>query len=161
MLSLLNLGFKRLPGASHLSQPKSVPPLPFHSLSSPTFSPLSCFSSTERSGTRPFQACKTHPRNPALCGDQNAAASGCCYRLLLAPVSTSHGPTQRRAVPPVGLGASQRAEEMLGQTAGDQCTEVCYYSNHCGNHGNAVEDWPALHCHCHRVCHRGRRRLQG
>lgn len=81
----------------------------------------------------------------ALRADRNAAAAAATASSQGS--TCSHGPTQRRAVPPVGHGASQRAEEMLGQ-----CTEVCYYSNHCSNHGNAMEDWSGLHCHCHRVC---------
>lgn len=71
-----------------------------------------------------------------------------------------HGPPESWAVPLLGHGTSQRAEDMLGQTAGDHCTDVCYYSIHCSNHGSATEDWSCLHCHRHRVCHRGRRRSQ-
>lgn len=71
-----------------------------------------------------------------------------------------HGPPECWAVPLLGDGASQRAEDMLEQTAGDHCTDVCYYSIHCSNHGSTTEDWSCLHCHSHRVCHRGRRRSQ-
>lgn len=149
MLSLLNLCFP--------TSPWCLPPIPASVCPSPPFSLpfLSFFFLTQlfllpQRGVEPGLFRRTSARTRPGSGAQNAAAAA-------ATVSTcSHGPTQRSAVPPVGHGASQRAEEMLGQ-----CTEVCYYSNHCSNHGNAMEDWSGLHCRRHRVCHRGRRRSQG
>lgn len=70
----------------------------------------------------------------------------------------SHGHTKRWAVPLLGTGASERTEDMLGQTPGDHCTEFCYYSKYCSNHGNAMEDWSGLQCRHHHGCYRGRRR---
>lgn len=72
----------------------------------------------------------------------------------------SHGATERWAVPLLGNRASERAEDMLGQTPGDHCTQFCYYSNYCSNHGNHMEDWSILHCHSRHGCCRGHRRSQ-
>lgn len=97
-------------------------------------------------------------QDPSALTDQltlEAASPVCTYRSVC-----SNGPTERWAVPLLSDGASERAEDMLGQRPGDHCTEFCYYSNYCSNHGNAMEDWSGLHCHCHYGCHRGRRRSQ-
>lgn len=74
--------------------------------------------------------------------------------------SCSHGPTEHWAVPLLGDRASERAEDMLGRRPGDHCTEFCYFTNYCSNHGNATEGWSGLHCHRHHGCHRGRRRSE-
>lgn len=107
---------------------------------------------------RVFQLPQSLVQDPSLLTNQHireAAMSVWTHRS-----SCNHGPTKCWAVPLLGNGASERAEDMLGQTVGDHCTDVCYYSNYCSNHGNAKEDWSGLHCYCHRVCHRGRRRSQ-
>lgn len=97
-------------------------------------------------------------QDPSLLADQHTVEAA--MRVWAHRSSCSHGPTERWAVPLLGDGASERAEDMLGRMAGDHCTEVCYYSIYCSNHGNAMEDWSCLHYHRHRVCHRGRRRSQ-
>lgn len=82
-------------------------------------------------------------------------------RLLVRSVlrsTRSHGPTERWAVPLLGHGASERAGDMLGRRPGYHCTEFCYYSYYCSNHGNAMEDCAGLHCR--HGCQRGRRRSQ-
>lgn len=69
----------------------------------------------------------------------------CPHRALSCPIARPRG-------------VWRQAGDMLGRRPGEHCTEFCYYSHYCSNHGNAMEDCSGLHCG--HGCQRGRRRSQ-